>query len=202
MAASAAITYDLAVSFAGEHRAYVEQTVRACQSLGLIVFYDRDMSHDWWGKSFIQEQRTVYGSQIRYFVPFISTEYLSKPIPRDEFSTAKMTAVKQGDGYILPVLIGDVQVPPELLHPHIHYLRADDYTPQQLATALRQKVRQAMAAGHVAAPVETVVRGALVRRMPKVVPTTPDLLRSALAVVADHKTGWLIRHPADPNHDP
>jgi hypothetical protein len=27
----------------------------------------------------------------------------------DEFSAAMMTAVKQGDGYVLPVLIGDVQ---------------------------------------------------------------------------------------------
>ena len=78
--------YDLAVSFAGEHRAYVERVVRAGEARGLRIFYDRDKGNDWWGKSFIREQRNVYGSQTRYFVPFISSEYLTKPIPMDEFS--------------------------------------------------------------------------------------------------------------------
>lgn len=87
--------YDISVSFAGEHRQYVEQVVHACTKLGLDVFYDRDMSHEWWGKSFIREQRRIYSSQTRYFVPFISTEYLTKPIPMDEFSAAMMTAVKR-----------------------------------------------------------------------------------------------------------
>ena len=47
--------YDLAVSFAGEHRTYVERTVRACEALGLHVFYDRDKNNEWWGKNFIRE---------------------------------------------------------------------------------------------------------------------------------------------------
>jgi hypothetical protein len=163
--------YDLAVSFAGEHRDYVEETVSACSELGLRVFYDRHMSNEWWGKNFIREQRRVYASQTRYFVPFISTEYLSKPIPMDEFSAAMMTAVKQGDGYVLPVLIGDVRIPSDLLHPHVRYLRAKDYTPQQLAAQLRQKVEQAEAAGQEARNVTTVVREAMELRLPRVVPS-------------------------------
>lgn len=125
--------YDLAVSFAGEHRDYVERTVRACQSLGLKVFYDRDKNNDWWGGNFIREQRAVYSSKTRRFVSFISSEYLSKPIPMDEFSAAMMTAVKQGDGYILPVLMDETVIPIDLLHPHIHYLRAKDYTPRAIS---------------------------------------------------------------------
>jgi hypothetical protein len=162
--------YDLAFSFAGENREYVEQTARACNELDLHVFYDRDMSNEWWGKNFIREQRKVYGSQTRYFVPFISSEYLSKPIPMDEFSAAMMTAVKQGDGYILPVLIGNVQVPAELLHPHIHYLRAKDYTPQELAVQLQAKVRQAKVSGQEARNITSVVKEAIELRLPKVVP--------------------------------
>jgi hypothetical protein len=92
MSSTEDVNYDLAVSFAGE------QTVRACGELGLRVFYDRDVGNEWWGKNFIREQRKVYGSQTRFFVPFISSEYLAKPIPMDEFSSAMMTAVKQGDG--------------------------------------------------------------------------------------------------------
>ncbi|MFI9101125.1 TIR domain-containing protein [Streptomyces fildesensis] len=162
--------YDLAVSFAGEHREYVERTVRSCERLGLRVFYDRDMNNGWWGKSFIREQREVYSSRTRFFVPFISTEYLAKPIPMDEFSAAMMTAVKQGDGYVLPVLMDDVQVPPDLLHPHIHYLRAKDYSPELLAKQMHARVRQAENVGQQAREVGEVVHEALNRRLPKVVP--------------------------------
>jgi hypothetical protein len=80
MSTQSAEIYDLAVSFAGEQRTYVEQVVRACQRRGLRVFYDRDMNNEWWGKSFIREQRKVYSSRTRFFVPFLSSEYLAKPI--------------------------------------------------------------------------------------------------------------------------
>jgi hypothetical protein len=78
--------YDVAVSFAGEHREYVEAVVDAAKALGLRVFYDRDMTNELWGKNFLTAFRKVYSSQTRYFVPFISVEYFSKSYPRDEFS--------------------------------------------------------------------------------------------------------------------
>jgi TIR domain len=177
--------YDLAFSFAGEQREYVEATKVACEKLGLHVFYDRDKSNEWWGRSFIREQRVVYGSQTRFFVPFISTEYLTKPIPTDEFSAAMMTAVKLGDGYILPVLVGDVSIPPDLLHPHIHYLRADDFTPERLAEQLQRRVHGAESQGQEAREVSLVVKKALEVRLPKVVPTTFSRYRE-LQVVFDY----------------
>lgn len=166
------LTYDLAVSFAGEHREYVESTVRACEKRGLRVFYDRDKGNDWWGGNFIRHQRSVYSSQTRYFVPFLSREYLAKPIPMDEFSAAMMTAVRQGDGYILPVLMDDVDVPPELLHPHIHYLRAGDFTPDELAEQLAQRVDGAAAANQRPMSVGEVVENALAVRLPRITPST------------------------------
>jgi len=162
--------YDLAVSFAGEQRAYVADTVAACKELGLKVFYDKDKNNDWWGGSFIREQRVVYSSKTRFFVPFLSTEYLSKPIPQDEFSAAMMTAVKQGDPYILPVLFGDVKVPADLLHPHIHYLHAADYTPETLARELVKKVGKSAESGTHPAGLGPVVENAMQLRLPKVVP--------------------------------
>jgi TIR domain len=162
--------YDLAFSFAGEHREYVERTVNACKALGLKVFYDKDKNNDWWGNNFIREQRSVYSSRTRYFVPFISTEYLSKPIPMDEFSSAMMTAVEQVDGYILPVLMDDTQVPADLLHPHTGYLRAKDYTPAELAKQFQQRVGAATQAGQEPAQLGTVVSEALAVRLPKITP--------------------------------
>jgi hypothetical protein len=95
---------------------------------------------------------------------------LAKPIPMDEFSSAMMTAVKQGDGYILPVLIGDVQVPSDLVHPHIHYLRAEDYTPNRLAEQLQAKVVRAKSSGQSARSIDDVVQKAMDVRLPRVVP--------------------------------
>jgi TIR domain len=164
--------YDLAVSFAGEQRDYVARTVEACRNLGLNVFYDKDKNNDWWGSNFIRQQRTVYSSQTRFFVPFLSAEYLSKPIPMDEFSAAMMTAVKQGDAYILPVLMDNTEIPPNLMHPHIHYLRARDYTPEQLAAQLAQRVGTAKRVGQEPADIGPVVEHALAVRLPKIVPTT------------------------------
>ncbi|HEX7307237.1 toll/interleukin-1 receptor domain-containing protein [Lentzea sp.] len=163
--------YDIAVSFAGEQRDYVERTVEAAKAAGLRVFYDRDMTVEWWGKNVLVEQRKVYGSRTRFFVPFISTEYLEKPYPRDELDAAMLTAVKQGNGYILPVLMGDVVVPPELLHPHVVYLRSDGYTPERLADALCERVGLAVDAGQVPRDVASVVQSVLTLPMPKVVPS-------------------------------
>ena len=171
--------YDLAVSFAGEQRSYVEQVVRACQKRGLSVFYDRDVNNEWWGRNYIREQRKVYSSQTRFFVPFISTEYLAKPVPGDEFSAAMMTAIKQGDGYILPVLVGDVQVPVELLHPHVHHLRANDHTPEQLAEQLAKRVGRAEAEGQAPRDMSAVVGEVMQLRMPKVVPQDFSSTRSS-----------------------
>jgi hypothetical protein len=134
------VDYDLAFSFAGSDRTYVEATKLACERLGLDVMYDRDLSNEWWGENYIVEQRVIYGRRTRYFVPFISHEYFRRPVPADEFAAALWTDVQRGGGYILPVIIGDVAVPPERLHPHIGYLRAEAHTPESLANELLRKV--------------------------------------------------------------
>jgi len=135
-------TYDLAFSFAGEHRQYVEAVKNEYVKLGLRVFYDKDKNNDWWGKNFISEQRAVYTGKTKYFVPFISPEYFSKPIPSDEFESAIWQSLQKGDDpYILPVKIGSANIPAEKLHPTVHYLKAEDYTAAELAKQMYQKVK-------------------------------------------------------------
>ena len=134
--------YDLAVSFAGEQRDYVERVVGECKARDLRVFYDRDVRVNLWGRNFIREFRTVYGgTHARFFVPFLSTEYLNKAYPMDEFNAAMLEAVnRHTDAYILPVLIGDVRVPRDLLNPAIGFLRAEDYSPDTLAAIIAERV--------------------------------------------------------------
>lgn len=144
--------YDFAVSFAGGQHAYVEATVTAAGSMGLRGFYDRDMVHEWWGRNYITVRRKVYARGALFFVPFISEEYLAKQIPRDEFAHAMLKAVEQGDHYILPILVGSVVVPPELLHPHLGHLRTEGHTPEALAARLRARTDEARSPTHPSDP--------------------------------------------------
>ncbi|MFD6608670.1 TIR domain-containing protein [Micromonospora chalcea] len=170
-----AYTYDVAVSFAGEQRAYAERFVRACEGLGLKVFYDRNMTTELWGRNLILEFRKTYGgAQPRFFVPFISNEYLVKPYPKDEFNAALEQAQQRPDVYILPVLVGDVSVPRELLGPAIAYLQADDHSPAELADRLAAKLKETRA--NASAPL----------RAPRLAPTSfapRAMLESALDTV-------------------
>ncbi len=161
-------SYDFAFSFAGEHREYVEKTVLACKALGLKVFYDKDKNNEWWGSNFISRQRDIYGSQTKFFVPFISPEYFQKSIPSDEFESAMMTAVERGDDYILPVIIGNPNIPANKLHRHTHYLQAKKYTPEQLAHELQQHLQEKAVAEDIA----VVLNDAVTRKMPKVIPSS------------------------------
>jgi hypothetical protein len=150
-------TYDVAVSAADGESTYVTRVVLAARETGLVVFHEKDMTIEWWGKNFILERRRVYGQLAWHFVPFISGAYLADA--QDAFHTALAAAAERGDDYILPVLIGDVRVPPELLGPHIRHLRAEDHTPAQLARALSAKVTDSKARGHGPRDFGEAVRG-------------------------------------------
>jgi hypothetical protein len=152
--------YDIAVSFATEQRDYVERTVAAARAMGLRVFYDRDMSNAWWGSNFLLEQRKIYGQRALHFVPFISTEYLAAPHPLDQFSYAMMRAIERRNRYILPVLVGTVVVPPEMLHPHVGYLRAEEHTPEKLAAHMKIAVDSSRTDGRETRDVGIVVHDA------------------------------------------
>lgn len=139
--------YDVAVSFAGKQRPYVEKTVIAAKSRGLKVYYDRDMANELWGANFIVEQRKVYGQHARFVVVFLSKEYLSRVVPMDELFAAMTQDVRRQGSCILPVLVGKVDVPPSLISPHIGYLEAKNFTPDQLAHELHIKVSNSKALG-------------------------------------------------------
>jgi len=134
--------YDIAVSFAGAQRPVVEPIVRACQSLGLSVFYDKDRTVEFWGRNFVYTMRAIYsGARARYFMPFLSNEYLASDFPMDEFKAATRRAIAVGgDSYMLPIVVGPVEVPAALLSPTIGRLRLEDYSVGELARIIVQRV--------------------------------------------------------------
>lgn len=129
-------SYDVAVSFAEADRDTAEEVVGACRQRGLTVLHGPEQTHDWWARKGGGDLPDV---QVRFFLPLVSDV--------DDYTTALLLAVKTGDRNVLPVLVGDVAVPADLLHPHVTYLRAVGHQPHLLADALADRVERAEAAG-------------------------------------------------------
>ena len=70
--------YDIALSFAGENRAYVEEVATGLKTAGIKVFYDAFESADLWGKNLVDHLAEIYANRARYVVMFISKQYVEK----------------------------------------------------------------------------------------------------------------------------
>jgi hypothetical protein len=159
--------FDLAFSFAGEDRQYVESVKAECDKLGLATYYDKERRVEQWGKSFIGEQRKVYsGYKTKHFVPFISKHYFSKPIPTDEFKSALFESTKR-NRYILPIKLDDSSTSVEYLHKDVQYLKSEDFTPKQLALALKRIIDESTESPK---DIDQLLADELDLPMPKIVP--------------------------------
>ncbi len=67
--------FDVALSFAGEDRAYVEEVANVLRAMGLRVFYDKYERVSLWGKDLYTHLREIYFNRARYTVLFISKHY-------------------------------------------------------------------------------------------------------------------------------
>lgn len=189
--------YDVAVSFAGTQRPLVEPVVRACQALGVKVFYDEDSTVEFWGRNFIVGMRAIYGgAKARYVVPFLSKEFLASAYPMDEFNTALLRAIEiSADSYLLPIVVGSVEVPAGLLSPAIGYLRLEDYTVEQLARIIANRVGAARGRRQEPREVAGVIDETFGVRLPRLPATdfSPyETLEAALA-----RVGALFQSAAD-----
>ena len=68
--------YEVALSFAGEQRDYVEEVARHLQVKGISVFDDRFQTACLWGKHLAEELHGVYEERAQRAVMFISKEYV------------------------------------------------------------------------------------------------------------------------------
>ena len=55
--------WDVALSFAGAQRDYVEQVAQALKARGVRCFYDADEQIELWGKYLAEELPAIYGEQ-------------------------------------------------------------------------------------------------------------------------------------------
>lgn len=131
-------TYEVALSFAGEQRKYVEEVARALHSRGIAVFYDEFEKVALWGKQLHEELQSVYELRSAMAVVFVSKEWVEKAWPRHERRAILSRAIQQRDEYVLPVRFDDTPVPS--LSDSVSYLRADEHLPAELASMITAKL--------------------------------------------------------------
>ncbi len=131
-------TYDVALSFAGEQRDYVECVVRTLHNYGLSVFYDRDEVVMLWGKHLSEKLPEIYAHESDFVVFFVSKEWVNKDWPRLERRAALSRATQQQNEYILPVRFDDTPVPGLL--EDVDFVRAQEYSPAQIGAIVAGKL--------------------------------------------------------------
>lgn len=103
--------YDVALSFAGEDREYVEAVAAALAGSGVKVFYDAYERSDLWGKNLYEHLTSVYKDDSRYVVVFVSKHYAHKVWTTHERRAAQARALVEHSDYILPARFDDTDIP-------------------------------------------------------------------------------------------
>jgi len=132
--------FDVALSFAGEQREYVERVANILARRGLEVFYDRFQQSQMWGKNLIEYFQEVYYSKSKFCIMFISNDYLRKMWPVHERRSATARDLEVFGEYVLPVIFEDVDVPG--LDKYKGYLDARKLGPEDVARIFLKKLQQ------------------------------------------------------------
>lgn len=160
------IEFDIALSFAGENRSYVDQVANLLRDRGIKVFYDLFEEVDLWGKNLYTHLSDVYQNRAKFTVMLISEAYGRKLWTNHERESAQARAFQEAQEYILPVRFDDTEIPGVL--PTTGYIDLQSRSPEQLVSLITKKL--VSAGGTV--PSEHVRRDfSTIRIVPRVSPT-------------------------------
>jgi hypothetical protein len=132
--------YDIALSFAGEDREYVEQVALCLKFHGVKVFYDDFERVELWGKDLYTHLSLLYKEMATYVVLFISEHYRRKLWTKHELRSAQARAFLEANEYILPVRFDNIEIPGIL--PTTGYLDLKGIQPTQLASMIVEKLNK------------------------------------------------------------
>jgi hypothetical protein len=130
--------YDVALSFAGEDRIYVEAVATELRSRGIKVFYDKFEEAALWGKDLYQHLSKVYGKEATFCVIFASRHYAEKLWAKHELRSAQDRAFRENQEYILPARFDDTELPGVLST--VGYIDLSSRTPVDLADLICSKL--------------------------------------------------------------
>ncbi|HEY0427493.1 MAG TPA: TIR domain-containing protein [Pyrinomonadaceae bacterium] len=130
--------YDVALSFAGEDRPYVETVAQLLRDKEIKVFYDNFNKVTLWGRNLVDHLSRVYAERSRFIVMFISKHYAEKDWTNHERKFAQERAFKLQEDCILPARFDDTKIPG--LPSTIGYVNLQKTTPEELVEMIAAKV--------------------------------------------------------------
>jgi internalin A len=102
--------YDVALSYAGEDRWFVEKFAVELKAQGINVFYDGFEKSRLLGKDLYIELADIYSNRSKYVIVFVSKDYAEKIWTRHEIRNAFDRDLRQGDDYIIPARFDATQI--------------------------------------------------------------------------------------------
>lgn len=137
--------FDVAVTFAGEDRAFVEAVVSQVKANGFTVFYDEDAKAEMWGADLPEYFADIYERRSRFAMMFVSAHYAAKAWTRLERRSVLARAMQDSSPYLLPVRLDSTELPG--VRSTIGYLDGITETPSGVARALAAKLGSPAASG-------------------------------------------------------
>lgn len=128
--------YDVALSFAGENRDFVDKCAEILRSLNINVFYDNNEKHILLGKNLYSYLADVYHNRAKYAAVFISKAYKDKLWTNHELEFITERRFEQKDEYLLPVRLDDTYI--EEIPSTVGYI--DGESPYNVALIIAKKI--------------------------------------------------------------
>lgn len=132
--------YDVALSFAGEDRAYVEALAETLRHRNIKVFYDKYEKTTLWGKDLYAYLSDLYQNRARCCVMFVSKYYTAKLWTNHERKFAQARAFQENTDYILPIRLDNTEIPE--IPSTIGYLNWFNETVDTISDAIIDKLKQ------------------------------------------------------------
>lgn len=133
--------YDVALSFAGEDRAYVEKCADILTTLGIKVFYDLYEEDELWGEDLYSLLRERYYNQSKYILIFLSEFYTSKIWTQHEMKFIKSRMLENPDCNDVLLVKLDESLLPDIPS-YIGYV--SNKSPIEIATLFARKINKSI----------------------------------------------------------
>jgi hypothetical protein len=166
MAEETKYDYEVALSFAGEDREFVEEVASELRKAGIEYFLDSEHLSETWGEDLGEFFDSLFRKRARYAVIFVSRHYVDKPWTRHERRCALDRAIQQRSAYVLPVRLDDIDVPG--LRSSTCHLDARRIGIDGIVRTLREKLIGRDAASESVVPRTKVELDSLIRNRPPV----------------------------------
>lgn len=149
-------TYDVALSFAGEHRPFVKKVKEYLESKGLNVFYDEDNRAAMLGTNLVDLFQQVFTNNSKFCALFVSKEYVQNKWTNAEREHIEARRLVD-NGYLLPIRFDNTPLPG--LPDTVSHMSVGDKSPEEIGEIIYQRVTGRL--------IQTISAPAITFRKPK-----------------------------------